>query len=319
MFSAISATSLSKLWPSWRWSTSLATRRISSWSNAPFPSRSKRLNVCHRISLFRYSCGPMLTAVNSAKFRLPLASRSIASKISSAAPSASPYFLSTDRISSIVRVPSPFLSMRRKALMTISSFSGGMSSAMTRMANFLKVLSVVLKMTFWRTRIILLLLTRVLLRTIHGCFKTLSAVIRMRPDSFSRPCTTSRASGMAFHSLPKLATSVASPAGKGTLPVSIRNSSTPRAHMSLAAYCRKFFWSTALLLGEDTSPEATSGASYSPFLRGTRVMKLWPMSQIFTDLSSSSRGSALLTSTELSERRPCTTPCLWATLSAMAS
>mmetsp|Transcript_36838 Transcript_36838/g.80219 ORF Transcript_36838/g.80219 Transcript_36838/m.80219 type:complete len:227 (+) Transcript_36838:421-1101(+) len=192
---AISATSFSRLAPSWRWSTSLATRRISSWSNIPLPSRSKRLKVCQRISLLQYSCRPRLTAVNSAKFRLPLASRSMASKISSAAPSSSPYFFSTDRISSMVRVPSPFLSIIRKALMTTSSFSGDISSAMTRMANFLKVLSPVLKITFVRTLIILLLLTRVLLRTIHGCFRTLSAVIRIRPDSFSSPWTTSRASG----------------------------------------------------------------------------------------------------------------------------
>mmetsp|Transcript_103365 Transcript_103365/g.267350 ORF Transcript_103365/g.267350 Transcript_103365/m.267350 type:complete len:326 (+) Transcript_103365:510-1487(+) len=309
---AISSTSFSSDWPSWRWSTSRATRVISSWSKLPLPSLSKRLKVCHKISLSQYSCGPMLTAVNSAKFRLPLASRSMASKISSAAPSSSPYFFSTDRISSMVSVPSPFLSMRRKALTTTSSFSGVMSSAMTRMANFLKVLSVVLKITFWRIRIILLLLTRVLLRTIQGCRKTLSAVIRMRPDCFRRPDTTSRASGMEFHSAPNaMETSFAAcPSGIGIRPVSMRYSSTPSAHMSLAAYCRKFFCSMDLLDGFANSLVITSGASNLPLPRAGRRIKLWPMSQIFTDLSSSPRGGARSTSSEVAERRPCTRPCL---------
>mmetsp|Transcript_86687 Transcript_86687/g.240400 ORF Transcript_86687/g.240400 Transcript_86687/m.240400 type:complete len:265 (+) Transcript_86687:353-1147(+) len=244
----ISSTSFSSASMSERCSTSRTTVMISFLSNAPFPSLSKRLNACHKASLSQYSDGPMLTAVNSAKFKVPLASRSMASKISSASPSSSPYFLSTERISSTSRVPSPFLSMERNAFVTISSFSAGMSSAMTRMVNFLKVLSCVLKMTLWSTLIILLLLTRVLLRVIHGCLSTFSADVRIRPECLSRPLTTSLASCMASHSFPKATTedlidSFLSPTvfpGKGSFPVSILYTITPKAHMSTFWYA--FSW-----------------------------------------------------------------------------
>mmetsp|Transcript_88284 Transcript_88284/g.270145 ORF Transcript_88284/g.270145 Transcript_88284/m.270145 type:complete len:272 (+) Transcript_88284:261-1076(+) len=241
---AISSTSASSPDVSLRWSTSLRTRQISSRSKVPLPSRSNRWKAWNKASRLEYSEWPKLTAVNSAKLSVPLASRSMASKISSAIASSSPYFLSAARISSTSRFPSPFLSRFEKAAWMMSNFSGLISSAMTRRVNFLKVLSDVFSITFWSTRIILPRFSRALLKQIHGWLSTRSAVSRIRHAFLRSPWTTSRASGILSQSFPKvmvddLIASLRSgpffPAN-GSLPVNIRNSKTPSAQQSVLWY-----------------------------------------------------------------------------------